>query len=32
MLFHERDQLLRGPAFGLEVVIVGSRRTSVHLA
>lgn len=30
VLPHERNELLGGPALGLEVVVVGSRRTSVH--
>jgi hypothetical protein len=32
VLLHKRDELLRGPALGLEVIIVGSRCASVHLA
>jgi len=30
VLPHEWDELLGGPTLGLEVVVVGSRRTSVH--
>jgi hypothetical protein len=30
VLPHERDEFLSGPALGLEIVVVGSRRTSVH--
>jgi len=30
VLLHEREELLGGPALGLEIVVVGSRRTSVH--
>lgn len=31
VLLHERDKLLGGPAFGLKVIVVRSRGTSVHL-
>jgi hypothetical protein len=31
VLSHERDELLGGPAFGLEVIVVRSRSTCVHL-
>ena len=30
MLLHEGNELLRGPAFGLEVIVIASRCTSVH--
>jgi hypothetical protein len=32
VLFHERNKFLGGPALGLEVIVVGSRCASVHLA
>lgn len=31
VLLHERKEFLGGPALGLEVVVVGSRGTGVHL-
>lgn len=31
MLLHQREQLLGGPALGLEVIVIGGRGTSVHL-
>jgi hypothetical protein len=31
MLLHERDELLGGPALGLEVIVVGSGSAGVHL-
>jgi hypothetical protein len=31
VLSHERDELLGGPALGLEVIVVRSRCTCVHL-
>lgn len=31
VLLHKRDELLGGPALGLPVIVVRSRRTSVHL-
>jgi hypothetical protein len=32
VLLHQRNELFGGPALGLEVIIVGSRGASVHLA
>lgn len=32
VLLHKRDELLGGPALGLEVIVVRGRSTSVHLA
>jgi hypothetical protein len=31
VLSHERDELLGGPALGLEIIVVRSRCTCVHL-
>ena len=31
VLLHERNELLGSPALGLEVIVVGSRSTRVHL-
>jgi hypothetical protein len=30
MFLHERDEFLRSPAFGLEVIIIRGRGSSVH--